>query len=778
MRLVAASNKFDLLAGSTDPRFQRIVGITHDATTSLFTLYYRRTEDQVVSHQLRSTAYLLVDDRSVLTGINAVVKELAGPHPLRHIAVFPTETAANEARKQIAKRYAERFGQNSSRHFWWQPAIRALQFRTGITFFKGLQFTELKTLSIDIETYTARSKYFSDAADPEDQIIIISVCSSRGGSWLLTLEAGDEPLLLQQLNKLIIREDPDVICGHNLFGFDLPYLQTRAAKLKVPLGWGRDGSQLWQRENKRGLMRQEWVAAGRHLVDTLPALMQYDFTARNLPNYQLKTAVVHLGLAPDRRDFDRSRISELWQTDRQNLLQYAAADAADTLALYQFLLTPAFFQTQFLPFPYQDVCTLGTGTKVDCLISRNYMLRGQALPLKGSMDGSLDSGGLTDVLELGWVEQVAKADAASLYPSICLTYNIHPRQDHLGQFLATLRELTARRLQAKRELRQLSKHSLEYRSLDAWQGSLKILINSYYGMLGTGGLHFADPEAASAITAKGQSILKKMVNDVTASGGTPVEIDTDGIYFVPPASWSAGPEAYVEQVLNAGQDEGINIEFDGFYQAMYSYACKNYLLFGEGQIVRKGVVFRSRRLSGLQDQIITKFSELLADGRLADLTDYCRLTRQRISEGHLTRDEICTFAPVRADFKDYATRLLRGDHHNRAYDLILGRPDQAKWVERSRIVYYHRQGGFLALAEEFKADYDCKHYLELLDRTAEKFQFAFPPNVFKLIMRGNPGDEELRTWHFKSSAEQLRQYERERGSKPVMLSFLETSIPK
>ena len=36
--------------------------------------------------------------------------------------------------------------------------------------------------------------------------------------------------------------DPDIIEGHNVFNFDLPYLIARAERHGVPLRWGRDGS--------------------------------------------------------------------------------------------------------------------------------------------------------------------------------------------------------------------------------------------------------------------------------------------------------------------------------------------------------------------------------------------------------------------------------------------------------------------------------------------------------------------------------------------------------
>lgn len=769
----------DLLQGNKDPRFHRLVGITFDQRSGIYTLYRRENIDRVQKTNLKSSSYMIVDDTSLLQQSNAHIQELLGPHPLRYIATFKNEDALRKARRKALDAYSRSYGADGRAHLWWQPPIPAMMFRSGITMFKDMELGQEKTIALDIETYTSKGKHFSNADDPEDRILLVSLSSNRGQTWLLSSEDQGEASMLQALTELIVQEDPDVICGHNLIGFDLPYLQRRSELHSVKLTWGRDGSRLYGRQRmRRGRNIQEWVIPGRHVVDTLQALLSYDFTARNLPGYQLKEAVVHLGLsAEDRTSFDRSAISELWHHSRDTLCEYALADARDTLELYKFLMPSAFFQTQILPYPFQDVCTLGTGTKVDSLLVRAYLQQRQALPLRGAAAGEFDSGGLVDVYRLGWIKDVVKADAASLYPSICLTYGIKPKQDHLNAFLQTLSALTKRRLTAKQELRSLQRNTVRFRALDAWQNSLKVLINSYYGMLGTGGLHFSDPAAAAAITRRGQQILLKMVADVQAAGGMTIEIDTDGIYFVPPEEYHDKADLFVKQVLGGGQDEGIRIEYDGRYQAMYSYAPKNYLLVEQDGIKRKGVVFRSRRLFGLQDSVISEVSKLLATGQLLKLAQYYRALRLRATNRQLTIDEVSTYAPVNHDFSAYHQRLAGGGSHNRAYDLIFGRKDQAKWVERSKIVYYHRTGGELGLSEEYDNDYDIAWYLDLLDRTVEKFAYAFPPDIYNVIFSTQecqPTDI-LYTWSF--SPKQTNPVYNTRNTRAEMISFINPVHP-
>src|SRR2546421_10210727 len=70
--------------------------------------------------------------------------------------------------------------------------------------------------------------------------------------------------------------------------------------------------------------------------------------------------------------------------------------------------------------------------------------------------------------------------------------------------------------------------------LHALQNTFKILINSFYGYLGFAQGHFADFDAAARVTQIGRDLLKKMIDWLNARGAKVIEVDTDGIYFVPP----------------------------------------------------------------------------------------------------------------------------------------------------------------------------------------------------------------------------------------------------
>lgn len=95
---------------------------------------------------------------------------------------------------------------------------------SGRVYFRGLNYEDIHRLQFDLET---------TALDPQrGRIFLIAVMDNRGFSAVLDAPTQeDEPRLIRELCALIQERDPDVIENHNLFGFDLPFLERRASVL-------------------------------------------------------------------------------------------------------------------------------------------------------------------------------------------------------------------------------------------------------------------------------------------------------------------------------------------------------------------------------------------------------------------------------------------------------------------------------------------------------------------------------------------------------------------
>lgn len=709
-------------------RFDRVVSVEHRESADQFILF-RRTGDTVEELSISSKHYFIVDSPELITphaGCEVIMLE--GNLPLRFLVLCQTLSDYRQALRHAQSRGRALYGEGMSDHIWHRGTVEAFLMRSGTALFTEMNPEDITVAALDFEMYTSNGKHFPDASCPSDKIIIATLADNRGNTFVFNERALGEAGLIEAVCELICRNDYDVLCGHNLVGFDLPYLTTRAKQLNIKLTLGRDASVLEQRiSRRRYALREapEFHIFGRHIIDTLPLLMSWDMTNRALDNWQLKDAVVALGLSKeDRRDFDRSNISALWDDNASELLAYAQADASDSLSLYRFLSPSLFYQTQLLPLTYQQCATTGTGTKVDISLIRAYLRKTHSLPLRGALIDGEGRGGLTEARRLGWHSSVHKADVASLYPSICLTYGIKPRTDILSAFPAVLRVLTERRLQAKARLKELEPDSYEQKATDAMQNSLKILINSFYGMLGTSGLYFSDSEASNEITTKGQEILLNMVENVERVRGKVIEIDTDGLYFTLPGDFAPRE---IAALVAKGLASGIRVDYDGYYDYMYSYAPKNYILLQGEKLIRKGVVFRSRKLYGLQEDFIMHSVECLRKDTIGMLAEYYRRTAKRIRLSEVVIKEISTYLSVDQTFEEYKANLKTDGQRSRPMDLVVNRPDRERWSLRSKIHYYHAGQGEIKLVEDFAGDPDREFYLELLKKTAEKFLYAFRP---------------------------------------------------
>jgi DNA polymerase elongation subunit (family B) len=99
-------------------------------------------------------------------------------------------------------------------------------------------------------------------------------------------------------------------------------------------------------------------------------------------------------------------------------------------------------------------------------------------------------------------------------------------------------------------------------------------------------------------------------------GAQIIEVDTDGIYFIPPQT--VGTAAEEENLIASLKEilpKGIDLELDGRYPAMFSYKMKNYALLDEqGRLLIKGSGLRSRGLELFQRDWLEEMLTLLLSG--------------------------------------------------------------------------------------------------------------------------------------------------------------------
>jgi DNA polymerase elongation subunit (family B) len=274
------------------------------------------------------------------------------------------------------------------------------------------------------------------------------------------------------------------------------------------------------------------------------------------------------------------------------------------------------------------------------------------------------------------VAPILHCDVRSLYPSIMLSFNLRPPRDELDLFLGLLRDLRTFRLTA-REAMGRARSEAERRHLDALQSTFKILINSFYGYLGSGFAHWADTQSANEVTRRGREIIQMMIDWLKARDAQPIEVDTDGIYFVPPAGidgegGEGKAQAFVDE-LSRELPSGIQVELAGRYRAMLSYKMKNYALLDyAGRLSITGSGLRSRGLERFQRDFLHELMRLALEGRSQEVPALYRRTLDRFARHELHVRDFMKTETLGDSFEVYRKKVAQGARNrSAAYELAL-----------------------------------------------------------------------------------------------------------
>ncbi len=641
-------------------------------------VYERRGEAVTIARE-RFRPFVLLSDPDLLQGFkgDAQLLPLDGPGVYRFIAECPDWIQAVRARDHCQSVSGKGTGAPDAPYRFFMDATHQFLLRSGETSFLGMDFGDIRRMALDIEVTTAPGFEFPNAARESDRIVAIALADSRGFTTVLSGAEMAEADLLAECSRLIRQRDPDVLEGHNVFRFDLEYLEARARRHKVPLAWGRDGSVLRGHPARmqvadRSIGYRRYMVTGRHIVDTWILAQLYDVAARDLPSYGLKDVARHFGVAaPGRTYLPPEDIPRIFREDPARLLAYARDDVSETLALSAILSPPYFVQAQALPLDYQMTVLRGNATKIDALLLREYLYRGQAIPAPRAGQGV--AGGYTAIFEQGVAKDVLHVDVASLYPSLMLSQAIFPAADRLGVSASLLADLKRFRLSAKALARE-SAVDAERALLGGLQQTFKILINSFYGYLAFSQGHWNDFDAANRVTAEGRRVVTALVERLGAIGAQVIEVDTDGLYFVPPpASSDAFAEDRMLAELGSVLPAGIALELDGRYPAMFSYKMKNYVLLDDrGKLLVKGSGLRSRGIELFLRRWMEEMFGLLLTGQRDEIPALVARWEEDFRAHRVPVREFMKTETLQESLGSYRDKLREGKRNlSAAYELAL-----------------------------------------------------------------------------------------------------------
>jgi len=357
--------------------------------------------------------------------------------------------------------------------------------------------------------------------------------------WLtLFTELND---LLNAANDWIHHYDPDVLIGWNVVGFDFRVLERVYREQGVPFNWGRQRQKVRLRDGQNNKIFTD--INGRVIVDGIDALKAATYHFDSFSLEFVSRALLGQGKKIEAEAVDNrgQAIGHMFEHDKIALAKYNVQDCQLVLDIFE--------HTQILNYLIQR--SRLTGHTLDriggSVAAFEYLYlpklhrAGYVAPNMGEgFDDFNAPGGFVMESQPGIYKDVIVLDFKSLYPSIIRTFKIDPlgliegllpknkqaiegfhgakfhRESHFLPEIIT-------QLSHERETAKKNKDGIVSQAI-------KIIMNSFYGILGSKGCRFFDARLASSITERGHQIIQDTAVWIEKQGYNVIYGDTDSVF--------------------------------------------------------------------------------------------------------------------------------------------------------------------------------------------------------------------------------------------------------
>lgn len=533
----------------------------------------------------------------------------------------------------------------------------------------------LKVASLDIET-SENGELYSIALDGMAQRVVFMLGEPAPEPsdpaqpldfaliYLPTRKA-----MIENLNDWFERNDPDVIIGWSVIQFDLRVLQKTADECGTTLLLGRERQPTKWRTHpgKHGYLFAP--TPGRIVIDGIEALRAAAWTFPSFSLESVSQALLGEGKAIGDEYDKMAEINRRYRDDKPALATYNIRDCELVLRIFE--------KAQLLQFVMERAHT--TGLAADhfggsiAAFSHHYLPRmhrmGYVAPSVGDIQSKAYPGGYVMDSKPGFYDSVVVLDYKSLYPSIIRTYCVDPVGHAEGQYASDpsaqikgpagtlfsrdkhcLPEIVTTLSRSRDEAKRVKNEPLSQ--------SLKLLMNSFAGVLGASECRFFNPELVSAVTLRGHEIVKRTQVFVENRGYEAIYGDTDSIFiWLGRTHTNAEAHAVAAELvrdINAwwtrtlleeqGLENFLEIEFDTHYAKFFM------------PTIRGSELGSKKRYAGLSTDAAGK-EEMIFRGLEMARSDWTLLARQ-FQEGLLSR--IFHGQPYREFVSDYARATLAG----------------------------------------------------------------------------------------------------------------------
>lgn len=398
---------------------------------------------------------------------------------------------------------------------------------------------KLLIASIDIETGTQNTQLYSVAINlsgkTEDKKVFI-VSEEKIESSDCIISNTDEKELLRNFLSWFQEKDPDIIIGWHVIGFDLMFLENKCRELLIPFNLSRANGRVSFRQRKpRGYFA---FVTGRVIVDGPQALRSSFFT---FEDYRLETVAQELLSEGKTITQDHNKVEEIermFKEDKSGLAEYNLKDAELVTNIFKKAgLIELSIRRAQLSGLLMDELGMMTAAFDHFFLPKLHRAGYVAGNVKDLDTSEHAAGGYVMDPVPGIYDDVVVLDFKSLYPSIIQTFKIDP-YSNLKSSIDTIETLNGYKFSAtKHFLPEFIDQLIEQRNLarkkkdKQLSQAIKILMNSFYGVMGSFGCRFYHPNLPTAITGTGHKLLLGSKEFLATMGYEVIYGDTDSLFI-------------------------------------------------------------------------------------------------------------------------------------------------------------------------------------------------------------------------------------------------------
>ena len=597
---------------------------------------------------------------------------------------------------------------------------------------------EIRLCYLDIETEKTERGY----GGPEEAFNpISSITCYDSFDKEYKMFYGKEKELLIEFISYIKEKDPDVLIAWNGDGFDFPFIINRMIRLNIePKSLARMNGNVFTTEHGAKIF-------GRVLFDLMNAYKKH-FSGGGRESWSLEYISNYELGEKGGKDKYKGELDDLRKNDFDKFLEYNKRDVELLVLINEKLKMIEFFdEIRRMGFcKFEDVFM--NSKTADCLCLKYAKQNNFILPsVKKNPKEETYKGAFVHDSEPKLHRDIAVMDMKSLYPSVMIGFNIsyetmnkdgeisidnkYRFRKEKGIIPSIVKPLLDRRKEVKKQLKEVEYKSSEYKVLYMTQYALKVIANSFYGVLGFRNFRLYRKEVAEAITHISRKIIKEVAGWFEEKGFKIIYGDTDSV-FIEMNDKSVEDmiilndkinEYFKEYFKQFGIEEKDNIfklEFEKVYKTVFfkrkadgSGVKKKYagrIIWKEGYIDEFNVVgFESRRSDSPQvgrDLLKKVLRMIVYEKEFNDINECVEEFKNKVRIGYFSPEELALPIGLSKHPDKYGNQI-----HARA-SRIANEKHKANIVGGDKIKYIYVQTPERVIAfkdfmwEGYKVDYD------------------------------------------------------------------------